>query len=492
MKIYFILMICILSHCQKAVFNSISDGAGGLILGTSVSRLTGRTELTVSGKPDSLDEGKTAVIGIKFTKRISSKTVVTVQSRSSALTVNNGSKAEFAVSPEESLLDKNVKLQAIEDGNRESETVSILISASGYPDLEVSLKINDLYARKVSLTLPDTTAEGISANLFVSLGIKPESNVSVTLTASDPSVSFPSGSSLTFTKENYDTIQSVQFTINDIFNDSRSYSITAVSDLENNTKSTLVEDNDFAEIDISGSVLQGTGSGSHPSVLMDDVNGKLLTATYNQSNAGKPSVYRCSMDGSGCIHYDVSSGMGLDSGRRPNLNWDKNADKLVLFSMQKNVFKCDTDVTNCSSLGGIASNLYADFPYLIYPSASSSNVIVKDIRSVFYCDGNFSICSVDSANPSNFASYAYGSRRGIIDSLNSKIITSHTNVSTYAPRIVRWDLNSVTNPVPIDLSSVTNSAITTDLVIDALNSKLLVVSSNFSIPGGKAWLFRCN
>ncbi len=63
-------------------------------------------------------------------------------------------------------------------------------------------------------------------------------------------------------------------------------------------------------------------SGHAPSVVVDTENEKILVVSHDQSNAGKPLLTRCNLDGSACRTIDFSAGQGNDSGEQPSLAID--------------------------------------------------------------------------------------------------------------------------------------------------------------------------
>ncbi|TGK95856.1 fibronectin type III [Leptospira brenneri] len=83
-------------------------------------------------------------------------------------------------------------------------------------------------------------------------------------------------------------------------------------------------------VDISAG--QPTNSSINPSATIDYIEGKLLVATLNSANNGKPSLYRCNLDGTGCTHTDISSGQGQNSGGRPNIIINSITGKLMILT----------------------------------------------------------------------------------------------------------------------------------------------------------------
>jgi hypothetical protein len=75
---------------------------------------------------------------------------------------------------------------------------------------------------------------------------------------------------------------------------------------------------------------QAVNSGTAPSAVIDAANGKLYVATQNDANSGKPSVFRCNFDGTNCSHTDLSAGLGGGSGKHPSARIDAANGKLLV------------------------------------------------------------------------------------------------------------------------------------------------------------------
>ncbi|TGK89503.1 chitobiase [Leptospira bourretii] len=99
---------------------------------------------------------------------------------------------------------------------------------------------------------------------------------------------------------------------------------------------------------------QGTNSGLSPSAAVDTINGKLLVITQNGTNNGKPSLFRCNLDGSNCSYTDISTGQGTNSGNTPSTAIDTINAKLLVITQnganngKPSLFRCNLDGSNCS------------------------------------------------------------------------------------------------------------------------------------------------
>ncbi|XDD48268.1 chitobiase/beta-hexosaminidase C-terminal domain-containing protein [Leptospira sp. WS39.C2] len=116
----------------------------------------------------------------------------------------------------------------------------------------------------------------------------------------------------------------------------------------NNDKPSLIRCNldgtECTHTDISAG--QGNASGLTPSIAMDSINRKILVVTQNGSNGGRPSLFRCNLDGTGCSHTDISTGQGISSGNFPLIFLDSvNQKFLVLtnFNNRPHLFRGNMD-----------------------------------------------------------------------------------------------------------------------------------------------------
>ncbi|MCW7479647.1 chitobiase/beta-hexosaminidase C-terminal domain-containing protein [Leptospira kanakyensis] len=116
----------------------------------------------------------------------------------------------------------------------------------------------------------------------------------------------------------------------------------------NNDKPSLIRCNldgtECTHTDISAG--QGNTSGLTPSIAMDSINRKILVVTQNGSNGGRPSLFRCNLDGTGCTHTDISNGQGISSGNFPLIILDSvNQKFLVLtnFNNRPHLFRGNMD-----------------------------------------------------------------------------------------------------------------------------------------------------
>ncbi|MCW7474584.1 chitobiase/beta-hexosaminidase C-terminal domain-containing protein [Leptospira levettii] len=201
----------------------------------------------------------------------------------------------------------------------------------------------------------------------------------------------------------------------------------------------------------------GSISGAIPSANLDIINNKLLVVTVNDANNGKPSLFRCELDGTNCTHSDLSAGEGTNSGRNPNAKIDFKNQKLLVVARnganenKPSLYRCDLNGSNCTH---------------------------TDISA-----GQGANSAGDSA------SHKYGPKL-IIDDLNQKILVVTINDANNGKlSLFRCDLDGNNcNHTDISAGQGANSAFYPSFKVDTKNQKMLVVTYNNT----KLSLFRCN
>ena len=103
--------------------------------------------------------------------------------------------------------------------------------------------------------------------------------------------------------------------------------------------------------DLSAGV--GDMTGELPAIAIDAANAKLLVATWYRNGAGA-WLFRCNLDGTQCAYTNVSAGQGINSGENPAIAIDAaNAKVLIVTQNAANqnkpsLFRCDLDGTGCT------------------------------------------------------------------------------------------------------------------------------------------------
>ncbi|APR88624.1 hypothetical protein A7982_13973 [Minicystis rosea] len=95
------------------------------------------------------------------------------------------------------------------------------------------------------------------------------------------------------------------------------------------------------------------GSGSMPSAAVDVEGGALVFATMDVSNGSRTLFFRCALDGSACVHTDISVGQGTGSGVNPSLVVDAVNRKVLVVTQNGSagnapaLFRCNLDGSAC-------------------------------------------------------------------------------------------------------------------------------------------------
>lgn len=360
-----------------------------------------------------------------------------------------------------------------------------------------------------------TVNKGGTSNLGISLSHKPDANRTVTVALSQSNFLSVNKTTFTFTPDNYNTSQTLQVTVSPLdyifgavtatlsttggypanpvtinINDpSNSYLDVSGTDIKRTEHQAIAIDNVNSKIliasngssnlyasqlklsicnldgtsciskDVSAMTNQGEGSGYKPSMVIDTVNSKILISTENTANNKKPSLFRCSLDGSSCSHIDISAGRGNLSGGSPKLLLDNVNSKILLltensetgFSLRLSLFRCQLDGTGC---------------------------VFSDI----------------SAGMGDLSSYAGRIAAGI-DTTNSKLLAVTRNnfgTNNGRPSLFRCNLDgSSCTYTDVSAGQGSISGREPSLAIDLVNNKLFVTTSNYTVKY-VASVFKCN
>jgi hypothetical protein len=105
--------------------------------------------------------------------------------------------------------------------------------------------------------------------------------------------------------------------------------------------------------DVSSSASAGDRNGDSPSAVIDG-SAKLIIVTTDAMNQGKPSLFRCNLDGTACSHADISAGRGPNSGENPSAFVDAQSLQVLVVADDKtnpnglSLFRCNVDGSSCS------------------------------------------------------------------------------------------------------------------------------------------------
>jgi hypothetical protein len=241
-------------------------------------------------------------------------------------------------------------------------------------------------------------------------------------------------------------------------------------------------------------------SGFAPRAVLDAANGKLLVVTRNNANSGKPGLFRCNLDGSGCTHTDISAGQGTLSGETPAAVIDAANGKLLVVtsnganSYKPALFRCNLDGSACTytdiSAGqGTNSGLA---PSVIIDAASGKLLVVtidganSSKSALFRCNLDGSACTYTDISAGQGASSGLDPT-ALLDAANGKLlVVTQNDANSTRLALFRCNLDgSGCTYTDISAGQGAFSGATPSAVIDAANGRLLVVNESEG-------LFRCN
>ncbi|TGL88538.1 chitobiase [Leptospira congkakensis] len=259
-------------------------------------------------------------------------------------------------------------------------------------------------------------------------------------------------------------------------------------------------------VDISAG--QGTESGVKPILLIDQVNRKLLVVTINKANNSKPSLFRCNLDGTSCVHTDISSGQGGDAADvSASAVIDHFNGKLLVVApngandRKLSLYRCNLDGTSCThtdiSAGqGIDSGL---FPSAVIDQVNGKLLAFTSRRigftgskpSLFRCNLDGTACT--HTDLTSGLGNLYGViPSAVIDQVNRKILVVMVSGDQARPSLIRCNLDGTTcTHTDISAGQGDGVGFYPVAVIDQFNGKLLVVTQNVT-NNHRPSLFRCN
>ncbi|HNI97753.1 MAG TPA: hypothetical protein PL169_16920 [Leptospiraceae bacterium] len=484
--------------CSKAVLNHIAEGASGILTGFSVRKAGNK--ILVSGNPETMNEGDEIRLGIKMSQSIRENLKVAVETSNPEILINDSARKELIFTPENSSAEQSVAVRAVPDGNRVSETVKITLSASGIETTSLQIKINDTMIRNILISGGAEIAEESVGTLKVSLGIKPTEQVNVSVSASDSSAVIQN-QTLIFSPENYSVTQDVKYSINDSLNSNRDFFITASADSEQTQFKVTVKDNDFQYLDISAG--QPADSAYNPALSVDSANGYIYIAARNVQNSSRLGLFRCTLNGTGCIYLDASAGQGADSAHYPKIALDQNSSSLLILTSDRSVnmdlslFRCGMNMVSCShtAIAG-GTNIGYDPKIMMNSTLSKIHLLGIDTLNLY-----FLTCDTDGTNctKNNMGTYAptgagYQSRGAVLDEPNGLIYSVNTGGvdvnSFYVPIFKRFNV-SAASLISQPLSLTARAGMGADLKADLTGSKIFAAAGNWSLDG-RPWIYKCD
>ncbi|TGL85531.1 chitobiase [Leptospira congkakensis] len=254
----------------------------------------------------------------------------------------------------------------------------------------------------------------------------------------------------------------------------------------------------------SNSVSTGSISAAIPSANIDSINQKLLVVTVNDGNNGKPSLFRCDLDGTNCTHSDLSAGQGTNSGRNPNAAIDFVNQKLLVVARngandnKPSLYRCDLNGSNCihsdisanqgtNSAGDSASHKYG--PKIVIDDYNKKLLVVttNDANngklSLFRCNLDGNNCShtdISAGQGNNSALYPTVK----IDPINKKLLVVTSGFASVTnPKLYRCNLDG-TNCTYTDISLGNTNGLFPSLNVDTIRKKIMVAVHFGTIGGG--------
>jgi hypothetical protein len=270
------------------------------------------------------------------------------------------------------------------------------------------------------------------------------------------------------------------------------------------------------------SVGHGPRSGNEPSTVIDEVNGALLVVADDRSNGAKPGLFRCRLDGTDCSYADVSAGEGSRSGASPVALLDSKNDKLLVVTTnhardgKPGLFRCERDGSGCSyhdiSAGqGHGSGLS---PSAVIDATNGKLLVVTTNAengkrlALFRCDLDGNGCTYSDIAAGQGVDSGW-TPSAVIDETNGKLVVAARDAGQTTvgdgtltikdtPALVVCALDGA-DCVYRDISARQGlgCGIAPSAVIDVKRRKLLVATQNqdVNLPGdrfGILGLFRCD
>lgn len=544
-KIIYLLLSLILftANCQKADFDHVTEGIGGLI-GIRFNR---NPSLVVIGLPATINEGSSVTFNLKFSNSVDSETVTITDSLSKFIISPN----TVTFNSSNATLDQSITITAIEDSDSISEDEVLTFSSQSNGTVTPSIQIVDQGTRAISLSIPVSSNEGNVQQVDVSLRIPPpEGTVTLDLTPSDPAIKFTdpitlssaNSVTLTFTQANYNISQKINYTIDDIYNDNRSYSITAtiaatatIPTPESVSRSTSIVDNDYLVLNISDSVDttgQSFNSGLNPSIDILSSNSKFYVAVKDNSNSSKLGIYSCDLAGKNCSI--LNKGLlpsNFTSGSRPKLSVDQDNGNVFITTTSLNDEGKSVSWKTNSNLDSLTYSGISSDPYLLIDAGGNILPVVNPypVNLVFnnnlinlYNNGAGSTyfqgldsnlfpfsypTELECYGLQNFGIGSRGFKRNSIDGNYYNALTigadnpvtfkelcnfhdwENTITSLYYPTIEKIDSNGfIIDKIEFEKHL---AGLTPDLGIDTINNKIILLTANYAL-GGIPYIFRCD
>ena len=167
--------------------------------------------ISVSSMTPTVGEGSSTTVDVWLAYRPAAPVTVAVASSNPALAT--ASPATLTFDPMSYATRQSITLMGTQDLDTEDESVTVTLSASGYPSVALSTTVQDDDVQRVSLgTTSLSITEGATGQFAVSLTQIPSGNVTFDVTSDAPSVAMVAPTSLTFTPTSWNMPQTVTVT----------------------------------------------------------------------------------------------------------------------------------------------------------------------------------------------------------------------------------------------------------------------------------------
>ncbi len=499
----FTMIFLLVFSCKQATLNNPLEGAGGILIGfkqrTSIA-------IIVSNLPSSIDEEATITVQVKLGQKIDSETIMTISPENNLLQVNSLSNAQLKFTPENYNVDQNITFTLLASDKISPIDIGINFSAPGVSSSRFVISGNYKFSRKLNFSGVTSLAEETTGSFKITLRKKPQSNVTVIFSSNSTSAISISPATLSFTPNNYNIEQTILVTMNDIYNDNRTYTIAGTSDGEVTNYSLSIIDNDYALVNLS--LGQANNSGKNPSLYIDSANNRFYVAARNGANGNRPAIYRCdSLNGTNCSSYtNFSASYTANAGYGPFVTYDSSSRSLytVFYDFSgtgtTRAMKVDGDDATAVSSASITYGLGFTPTHSHAMLTSTGRILFIDTGTNTTLGIECNSLDLTACTASPYITFAvqstqvqniFGSRGFRYDSANAKIlgvVTGEFGADNTQAFLPRGFVSTTAGSTVQDLMTTPLAyfGYTPDLEIDTINNRLIISTFDYSGNRGGA------
>ena len=163
---------------------------------------------------------------------------------------------------------------------------------------------------------------------------------------------------------------------------------------------TLLTSGPIGENQVAADIGAGAGVDAQDVVAIEDSkNQKLLVAARNNSTGGanKLALFRCDLTGANCKYTDASSGQPLGSGKTPSVAIDATRDKLYIAAQNETgrpgLYRCNVDATGCAYVDITAGQPVnsGGLPKIVIDTVNDRILVVTQVGTTDLRAGLFSL-----------------------------------------------------------------------------------------------------